>query len=264
MATQTDTTVDRTPSGPPQGPWERSAAARRPPRRAWRAGTKTMLTLGVLVLAVLGALPARYPTSSRFAVAGNAAGTAATPNSLSASTVAQAAPEQCPPMCEFSSAGSADLHAFDYGEAAVLHALYLDAQWTRPALRRLQDRVEVWRQTVTVELPEATDPDSVVVYHWASDLPRPRVDKLTATDDTVTFTVSTDVPTKLRSQRLYRTQVLIQADDDLDGSIWHYSEQIDLRRSDAGAGRFVVDASSAARSGTAGWCPKCYVAWKSV
>lgn len=261
MATQTGTIVHRTASESPQGPWERpEVGVRRRPRRAGRVGPRTAVTLGVVILA-LGALAARSPTGSRPAVARSEAETAATAVSLSATTVAGVGPEQCPTMCEFSSAGSADLHAFHYGDAAVLHALYLEARWTRPALRKLQNRVEAWRQTMTVELPEATDPNAVRVYHWASDLPGARVDTVTVTADAVTFTVTTGRPTKLRAGRLYRTQLLIQAHRDLDGSIWHYSEEIDRRDLDGETEQSVVDQSSAPRRGTAGWCPRCYVEW---
>lgn len=178
----------------------------------------------------------------------------------SVTNVARRPSQDCDGSCEFSSAGSADLHAFDRNGPGVLHVLYLEARWTKPKLRTLRRHTELWQQTVTVRAAQTQDRRPIVMEHWSSDLPVADV-KLTTTAQSATFTVAVSQLEKLRPGRLYRTQVLLRSPRDLDGDVWHYSEHIERTAPDGRDVRMQGGESSTPRRGIAGWCPDCYVVW---
>ena len=158
---------------------------------------------------------------------------------------------------EFSSAGSADFHAFDHAPDGVTHVLFLEARWSPRDLGELRDRAQAWRQAVTLDLPGGGD---VVLQHWAGDLPDAAVEVRRESGGSLTISVTSLAPHRLRAGRLYRTQVLVRADASLDGVAWSYREQLD----GDSTGAFEADAASAPRAGTTGWCSDCYVVWGAL
>lgn len=177
-----------------------------------------------------------------------------------AHSVVKRAPDDCHAVCEFSSSGSADLHAFHHDEAGTTHVAYLEARWTRRTLRTLRSAAVAWRQTVTVALPDAWSTTRVDVDHWASDLPAARVE-LTPDSGVLALTVTSDQLDKIRAGEIYRTQVLIQAPRNLDGVAWQYHEELEARKPRHRDVGFEVAAASSPRRGVGGWGPRHYVAW---
>ena len=169
-------------------------------------------------------------------------------------------PADCGGACEFSSSGSADLHAIEQRDDAVVHMLYLESRWTTARLRRLQAQGGSWRQTVTVRGPWRAGDRPVALDDWGSDMPGARVAVHPADAGTVRITVTAS-PQKIRAGRLYRTQVLLESGRNLDGDAWHYREDIGSVRPTRRGPEFEVEASSAPRPGMGGWCATCYVEW---
>jgi hypothetical protein len=222
----------------------------------WLVLVITMASTFATVAATTPVLSQQRPLDPQLSAAVAATDSRPTP----APVVGRRDPEDCRATCEFSSWGSADLHAFDHGGAGVLHVLYLEARWTKPQVRRLRRHADAWQQKVTLRAAQAGTDRPIVVEHSASDLPASRVD-LIAGARPVTFTVTMSSPEKVRAGHLYRTQVLVRAPHDLDGSVWHYSEHIDHHGPDREADGFTADASSTPRRGTSGWCSQCFVVW---
>lgn len=257
-----DHTVSNVPclTRPPANrPWEaahETAASR--VRIAWLTPVAMVCALAIVSL-IAATLPEPLHTMASPAVSrGDVDATSA--GASSAASAARRLPHGCDGTCEFSSAGSADLHAFDRTGPGVLHVLYLEARWTKPRLRTLRRDTEVWQQTVTMRAAQIEDRRPIVMEHWSSDLAMADV-KLTATEQSVSFTVTVSKLGKLRPGRLYRTQILLRSPRDLDGDVWHYSEHIEGTATRGQQVRVQGGKSSAPRRGISGWCPDCYVVW---
>lgn len=247
------------PGSPPQDQaWESSA--RQPSSRAdARVPVLAVATAGALALLSVAAamLPQPHPAATGVGIDVAAETAAERPP---ATPGERRAPGACGGTCEFSSAGSAELHAFDHGEEGVLHVLHLEARWTQPKLRKLRGRAEAWQQAMTVHLFHDQDAGSVVMDHWSSDLPSARVATNESTGS-VTIAVTVDRLEKLRPGRLYRTQVLLRSPRDLDGAVWHSTEHVGQTVAVGGERRFQAEQSSTPRRGISGWCPQCYATW---